>query len=511
MSRYPSYRSLESTREIRLVTILPGNLGSTIKCSLSTTSLDSDQYYEALSYEWGDSECECTIELDGNTISIRENLFAFVLALRYRKEPRVFWVDAICINQRDASERNHQVGLMGEIYRKAGIVRAWLGPDIGQLPEIGLFVKQLANLEDISKERASLAAKDLKSKVMRSKFNPSKSRLDWWLKSNTLHSHGITNASQLLDALVCLMNRSYWTRVWIIQELVLAQAVVVHCGRKRLDGNSFARRLLLIFRHIRSIDPSSDIVEAIRIAPGTHILKHMVKRGQECSLLTLLYVSKLSHCTVTHDKIYALLGMASDISLSSIPIDYERSLEDLRLDVFKWFEVRTRAFDNFGSPGYRHTFLTELISVLSTTLELPALHYSGMATHSPKDWEHPPPQSTSGLDVSIQTDWRLSQKNDLGQVVEIPKNHRDDLITRRQQSRVKSNDRLEPQSPIYQRPFLNRPDSPRYPNNPFLSSKDYIRYSNNYRSEKQSFMNVRQPTFIGGLLRWIGFKRGFQS
>jgi Heterokaryon incompatibility protein (HET) len=39
----------------------------------------------------------------------------------------LLWVDAICISQDDLIERNHQVGLMGQIYSKATLVIAWVG------------------------------------------------------------------------------------------------------------------------------------------------------------------------------------------------------------------------------------------------------------------------------------------------------------------------------------------------------------------------------------------------
>jgi len=82
--------------------------------------------YEALSYTWGSSGTDIHIELDGQDSSIRPNL-AYALAALRRSEPRVLWVDALCINQNNIHERNHQVEQMGEIYRQARRVLAWLG------------------------------------------------------------------------------------------------------------------------------------------------------------------------------------------------------------------------------------------------------------------------------------------------------------------------------------------------------------------------------------------------
>ncbi|KAH7361167.1 hypothetical protein BKA66DRAFT_396649, partial [Pyrenochaeta sp. MPI-SDFR-AT-0127] len=39
----------------------------------------------------------------------------------------LLWVDAICIDQNDLIERNHQVGLIGQIYSNATLVLTWGG------------------------------------------------------------------------------------------------------------------------------------------------------------------------------------------------------------------------------------------------------------------------------------------------------------------------------------------------------------------------------------------------
>jgi len=50
--------------------------------------------------------------------------------LQYLRQPsrtRKIWVDAICIDQSSTTERNHQVALMGEVYKLAKRVLIWLG------------------------------------------------------------------------------------------------------------------------------------------------------------------------------------------------------------------------------------------------------------------------------------------------------------------------------------------------------------------------------------------------
>jgi Heterokaryon incompatibility protein (HET) len=59
-------------------------------------------------------------------------------ALKHHRlsELRLFWVDAICINQDDKLERSHQVGYMREIYKSAMNVTVWLGGESGMIWEM---------------------------------------------------------------------------------------------------------------------------------------------------------------------------------------------------------------------------------------------------------------------------------------------------------------------------------------------------------------------------------------
>lgn len=51
--------------------------------------------------------------------------------MRYSHRSRVLWIDALCINQKDVTERGHQVGIMHEIYRNTQKNLIWLGHDDG--------------------------------------------------------------------------------------------------------------------------------------------------------------------------------------------------------------------------------------------------------------------------------------------------------------------------------------------------------------------------------------------
>lgn len=149
--------------EIRLLTLLPGDSQDRqIRCTLKHVTLQIEsardiQYwrlqeslarskakrlfrrwqrfgqpmYEALSYCWGQDEVYEFIDIDGHEVPVRRNLWLALHHLRYPEagRRRVIWVDAICVNQEDLSERSAQVAIMYAIFNRASEVIIWLGEE----------------------------------------------------------------------------------------------------------------------------------------------------------------------------------------------------------------------------------------------------------------------------------------------------------------------------------------------------------------------------------------------
>src|ERR1700710_276796 len=113
-----SYSPLSlSSSEIRLLRLEPGSTGEIIKCSLFRVDLNDSPQYEALSYMWGPKDTK-PLELNGKPHLVRENLWQALNPLRFQDQPRILWIDALCIDQKNVLERNHQVMQMHLIYKK---------------------------------------------------------------------------------------------------------------------------------------------------------------------------------------------------------------------------------------------------------------------------------------------------------------------------------------------------------------------------------------------------------
>ena len=134
---YPDSPLHPGSQEIRIFQLLPGRPESKLRGRLIRHDLqksDIEPSYEALSYRWGSIISTKTIELscvfDSTDFKITVALESALQALRLTEEARLFWIDAICINQGDIQERNNQVQLMRRIYLNAKTVRIWLDVEI---------------------------------------------------------------------------------------------------------------------------------------------------------------------------------------------------------------------------------------------------------------------------------------------------------------------------------------------------------------------------------------------
>jgi hypothetical protein len=103
----------DSSREIRLVNLQPGHQSDPIHVTLTHALLDGDVAYDALSYAWGDPNITLPIAIDGLPFRVTVNLESALRHLRLPAEPRVIWIDAICIHQMNFEERDYQVRRMG--------------------------------------------------------------------------------------------------------------------------------------------------------------------------------------------------------------------------------------------------------------------------------------------------------------------------------------------------------------------------------------------------------------
>jgi hypothetical protein len=246
--------------------------------------LSHQPYYEALSYEWVSKETK-TITLNGKDYDIRQNLFDALDSLRGVSIVRYLWVDAICINQEDLEERNHQVSRMASIYNQAKSVIIWL-----RQPEIGC-------------ERALRFLQD----ALQSEIEQTKIRFFRWDED-----------TEILTGVQILAGKPYWTRLWVIQEVILATDVQVQCGAYCVPWTS----LKYLCHHLQSKSRALATSRMLVFAaghPGTRTM----------NLSYLCWMHSKAECENDLDKVFGLWALASECCQQAVPVDYSLTLEQV--------------------------------------------------------------------------------------------------------------------------------------------------------------------------------------
>lgn len=126
------YQPLVLNDHIRRLVLEPGEgntplVGSMEPIRLSEASGSTS--FEAISYVWGSNIRNQWITIDGKDVPITTSLSDSLRQVRLPDRPRAVWADALCINQRDNLEKNHQVALMGRIYETSTCSLICLGLD----------------------------------------------------------------------------------------------------------------------------------------------------------------------------------------------------------------------------------------------------------------------------------------------------------------------------------------------------------------------------------------------
>ena len=241
------YSSLDpALREIRVLRLLPGSWEEPIDCQLQVVSLNDQPEYETLSYAWGKTGVFKTVQLHGTPFSVTANLWCALRRLRRRQHERVIWTDGTCINQEDLEEKSQQVALMGEIYSRASHGFIWLGDSISKEESVhepspgavedGKDIKWISeNIGQIF-EQPNLPATH-ENEALRAFGILFLLSVDehWTAKPvfatcNEGRYHVAERYAGPWQATLKLLRLSWWTRIWVVQELVLAKNATLVVG-----------------------------------------------------------------------------------------------------------------------------------------------------------------------------------------------------------------------------------------------------------------------------------------
>ncbi|RAQ62744.1 hypothetical protein COH21_012863 [Aspergillus flavus] len=333
----------------RMIRLLPHeDKGAPIQCELfnydlSETGLGT-HLYQALSYVWGSEMKPESIILNGCIFHVTANLHTALLYLRNRQLERILWVDAICINQDEddqGHEKSKQIPLMRTIYAQAERVIVWLGDATENgdkaLEEIGHLENGYKALEEIGhfKENGYKALK----KIGRLRKNGHEAYEEIWpyggqLTYSESSDEGIhipreaaaiwydddTDPIENYNACLRLLQRDWFSRIWVLQEVGVARCVYIMCGSVFINGRIFCEGLT-------RLRLSSDLWS--RISPVAYLIhgalyrpKYQLDSRGSISIGELIGMYQYHNATKQHDKVYALLGLSADPITAALEPNY---------------------------------------------------------------------------------------------------------------------------------------------------------------------------------------------
>ncbi|QDS76570.1 hypothetical protein FKW77_006927 [Venturia effusa] len=324
---------LECSIEISLLPRLPNPEGPKVQIAPNEVtefwaSLGKRHEYTALSYSWEGQTPTENIYIRGPsgrlTLNVTKNLKAALLQLRDVRESRTFWADAVYMNQDDRVEKSQQLPLMPRIYGQADRVCVWLGEQ---------------DPEDSQKIDTAMAFRLIK-KIIK------------WQDYDTVVEKQTT--CEEWEAFHAMMNRNWFSRRWIVQEIVLAGADLTELwwGDQHIPWIEFAQAVSLfegglrervkkLYHESKKYKHHPDMYGEIKEFNASRLVQvtaAIVSRRDDGRVVQKRETLESLISTLTpfntgqaHDVVYAVLSLAKDVSAGppTVNLKAEMTPDDL--------------------------------------------------------------------------------------------------------------------------------------------------------------------------------------
>ena len=327
-------------------------------CNLVEAKLSQKPSYEALSYRWTDPDKDNPnlVFCNGVDFPVGPNLYAALIRFRLADVPRALWVDQLCINQTDGSEKAQQLLIMGDIYSKAERVLAWLGPtDDDSDKAMELFPQLVDHLQTLDHKQ--------------SEKNPKRNNHEMSIDNTTIEQT-LTSLPELerknRRALHKLFLRPFFSRVWTLQELALGNDSVIVCGDQELpfailerfnkgyQTDSFGywdRALDLLSEHEGGHDPNSPqrpINTHVHVVWTLKGLDSLAFRSSSARALNML---RGLDCSQAEDRVYSILRFLPPTLAQHLAAVKRLSVQELFTDLATFELTQNHSMDFLSAAG----------------------------------------------------------------------------------------------------------------------------------------------------------------
>ncbi|KAL8388902.1 hypothetical protein RB595_009007 [Gaeumannomyces hyphopodioides] len=332
------YRPLTQGRQIRLIRLHCWIPVLGVRATITHVNLENPPPYDAISYHWGTSEERRRLnvldETDASStpkwLEVSKPTYDALYSLSSPWKTRMVWIDAVCIDQSphtSNTEKGPQVMLMREIYGKASRVIVYLGNSI-LAPAAHSLIHEL-----ILMRSAGCSGSELYQVVSRGE-----------------------GMSVRWVALIQLLSRPWFSRVWVVQEVAAASLNPprIWYGGRVYDWVSLldAFELLEYFEmtgflhtihqgrvavnHLQSMRSMDDMRKGTFLVDVNRWSKGLMENPAP---LSYLLESTMAHqASDARDKVFALLGLMGEDPPPTLTPDYssETTAESVYIKTAKY-------------------------------------------------------------------------------------------------------------------------------------------------------------------------------
>lgn len=350
----------DDKKYIRLLEILHAERSDTtkVRCEISAWPVDRAPSYHAISYAWGDARETSVIIVNDQEMQVGQNCQYALRQAHCHGGSRYHWVDAICVDQANLTEKSKQVAMMGDVYRRAGHVLACVG---GHADDSPLLCRKIRKQQRMSRSLAAASLKMCHKPEWMVKVPFLLLRLGYWARWER----------DFQRALVAFSERPYFSRLWVAQELHQGSSVSFLCGYDEIgDRALFSEMVLLhavkdLHRHsYRVLYPSlSD--PGPRMSPTERGIRACIQMVALALSSTPFELSQILtgviglRCQEPRDHVFAILSMVDwdSRNITRIKPDYNETEINIALQVLEKVmqslqgpgteeAVKIREFDN---------------------------------------------------------------------------------------------------------------------------------------------------------------------
>ncbi len=244
--------------------------------TLEDHKLNSLPCYTAISYCWGRGELLKDFILNGFRFKVLDSVFAILEAIRTNTalssaSRSWWWIDSICINQNDVTERESQIKLMGIIYKSAGRTVGWFGEGSGD-------VDQEQGSEFTSRGESAIESlfllREYRTDIMKGKEKDLKA-----VKK-------LVNSIVVWEGVEELLLRPWWRRVWTLQEYLIAPKFEFWYGKSHIDKGDLKIAMHAMYEILKEPEYKASLSRKSWLPAWNRRRLFMWQRKKGCSATT---------------------------------------------------------------------------------------------------------------------------------------------------------------------------------------------------------------------------------